>query len=158
MRLLLLQKITLAFFFATKCDKHLTRLVALFLSYKPRHYAIFSLEKKNCDNCDNVFHGRGTSDFQILPLCQKTFILTIWCIIDFRVRGKKWKTLNVMPREWLSHLSQKLFLSPRIASWRHSLVRQTCDNKKKLVAKVFEWNCYEHWDDCTKKSHGWCRD
>ena len=90
-------------------------------------------------NCDNVFHGRGISDFEILPLCQKTFILIIWCIIDFRVRGKKWKTLNVMPRKWLSHLSQKLFLSQRMASGREKKCDKLATNLRQpslLVAKI----------------------
>ena len=71
MRLLLLQKITLAFFFATKCDKHLTRLVALFLSYKPRHYAIFFLEKKTATTATTFFMVEESVIFKFCPCVKK---------------------------------------------------------------------------------------
>ena len=92
---------------ATKCDKLLTRLVALFVSHKPRYYAIFPLQK-NCDNCDNDFHGRDFIVFQFLYFTWKMVILTIWCINDFLTQYKKWYMQNKKPHKCLSRLSQKV--------------------------------------------------
>ena len=53
------QQIAQAFFLkqalATKCDKLITRLVALFVSYKSRYYAIFPLKKKNATTATMIF-------------------------------------------------------------------------------------------------------